>query len=327
MTRRVLTTNLVGARDRTAYWCDAICDVFVKLDCAAKRGVQLDGRIVTDEVGVVALSDVAATPQIVTRGRRQLSQAAEDDVLLSLQVTGTGVIAQDGRMARLRPGDMAAYDSTRPYTLAFDGPFRQLVVQAPREDWSRRLGPVQRLTASTVSGTSPEGRLAGRLVRDVAASSDGIDAAAAGRVGESILDLLAAGLARFDRGGAERGGEAVWTTLYRAKSFIEENLADPQLTVITAASALGFSPRYLTKLFALEDESPSRYIWRRRLERCRDDLRSAALAGRSISTIAYRWGFASPAHFSRAFRARFGLSPRAYRAALRHPGGPAGSGF
>ena len=33
-----------------------------------------------------------------------------------------------------------------------------------------------------------------------------------------------------------------------------------------------------------------------------------------ITEIAFRWGFNDSAHFSKAFRAEFGQSPRAYRA-------------
>ena len=46
----------------------------------------------------------------------------------------------------------------------------------------------------------------------------------------------------------------------------------------------------------------------------RDSLCDPALAARSISEIAVAWGFNDAAHFSRAFRARFGRSPRELRA-------------
>ena len=36
-------------------------------------------------------------------------------------------------------------------------------------------------------------------------------------------------------------------------------------------------------------------------------------AGESISTIAARWGLADSSHFSRLFRATYGMSPREFR--------------
>jgi len=42
------------------------------------------------------------------------------------------------------------------------------------------------------------------------------------------------------------------------------------------------------------------------------------LNNRSVSEVAYSWGFNDPAHFSRTFRSRFGISPtQCRRQALR----------
>jgi AraC family transcriptional regulator, positive regulator of tynA and feaB len=48
-----------------------------------------------------------------------------------------------------------------------------------------------------------------------------------------------------------------------------------------------------------------------RLEACRKALRDQP--GRSISEIAWGWGFNDLSHFTKSFRARFGLSPREWR--------------
>ena len=48
----------------------------------------------------------------------------------------------------------------------------------------------------------------------------------------------------------------------------------------------------------------------RRLDRCRSDL-EAARRTESITSIALRWGFNDPSHFSRLFRRRYGVAPRA----------------
>jgi methylphosphotriester-DNA--protein-cysteine methyltransferase len=68
-----------------------------------------------------------------------------------------------------------------------------------------------------------------------------------------------------------------------------------------------------SRLFETERATPADWIRRRRLERCRRDLLDPALWHTPVSTIAARWGFASPAHFSRAFRAAHGLPPTEYR--------------
>ncbi|MET8678043.1 helix-turn-helix transcriptional regulator [Streptomyces sp. NPDC004647] len=57
------------------------------------------------------------------------------------------------------------------------------------------------------------------------------------------------------------------------------------------------------------------WIRLRRLEQCRRDLHDPALCARPVSAIAVRWGFRDAAHFSRTFRATYGVPPGEYRAA------------
>jgi transcriptional regulator GlxA family with amidase domain len=59
----------------------------------------------------------------------------------------------------------------------------------------------------------------------------------------------------------------------------------------------------------------SRMIWQQRLTACRRELADASMAHRSVSDIAFSWGFNEAAHFSRSFREQFGLSPREWRQA------------
>lgn len=101
----------------------------------------------------------------------------------------------------------------------------------------------------------------------------------------------------------------------RAIRYIDAHLAEPALSPTTIAAGLGMSLRYLHLLFE-DGASVGATILGRRLERCHAALRDDA-DHRSISEIAFAWGFNDAAHFSRTFRARFGVSPRELRASLR----------
>ena len=79
------------------------------------------------------------------------------------------------------------------------------------------------------------------------------------------------------------------------------------------AQAEGVSTRYLQRLFTQAGNSFIHYLRTRRLERCRADLASPLHDELSISEICFRWGFNGSAHFSRAFRKEYGMSPREYR--------------
>jgi len=56
-----------------------------------------------------------------------------------------------------------------------------------------------------------------------------------------------------------------------------------------------------------------RSIWSQRLDACERVLRDPRSAGRTITDIAYAFGFSDAAHFSRSFQRRFGAAPSAYR--------------
>ena len=56
-----------------------------------------------------------------------------------------------------------------------------------------------------------------------------------------------------------------------------------------------------------------RWVWTERLKKIAKELGNPALSHLSVSSIAFDWGFSDAAHFSRAFKAAFGMTPRNFR--------------
>lgn len=98
--------------------------------------------------------------------------------------------------------------------------------------------------------------------------------------------------------------------LASAKRFIERNVSTEELNLDTVAKAAGVSSRYIARLFASEGTTVMRYLWQTRLERAKALLMNGNAKLR-IGEIAWQCGFANAAHFSRAFKQRFGVSPNA----------------
>jgi acetamidase/formamidase len=69
----------------------------------------------------------------------------------------------------------------------------------------------------------------------------------------------------------------------------------------------------LQKLFEGVGDSFTHYVRERRLQRTAADLASPGQTALTVSEIAFRCGFNDAAHFSRMFRARFGMAPRDFR--------------
>jgi AraC-like DNA-binding protein len=94
---------------------------------------------------------------------------------------------------------------------------------------------------------------------------------------------------------------------------VEEMLGDPALAPGEVAKRIAISPRYLHRLFAERGTTFGRWLLERRLARGRDVLLDPAQADRAIGDIAYSVGFADPSYFARAFKARYGTTPRTAR--------------
>lgn len=110
------------------------------------------------------------------------------------------------------------------------------------------------------------------------------------------------------------------------RACVRARLRDPGLTVAAIATQLRLSPSTLHRAWSGEPCSLADWIWSQRLDAARRDLCSPGLARRSVSEIAFHWGFNDAAHFSRAFRARFGCAPRELRAKALGEPGPASRG-
>ena len=93
----------------------------------------------------------------------------------------------------------------------------------------------------------------------------------------------------------------------RAQGFIREHLRDPDLCIDQISTALGCTKRYLHMLFSDRGMTVSDYIWQARLQHCRQELETQA--GKTITDVAFSWGFSSSSHFSRVFRKYFGIVP------------------
>src|SRR4029077_2011240 len=97
-------------------------------------------------------------------------------------------------------------------------------------------------------------------------------------------------------------------------SFIEEHLGEADLAPAQIAAAHHISLRQLHKLFHASGTTVAGWIRQRRLERCGHALRAPRWSGRPVAAIGARWGYPDPAHFSRLFKAAYGVGPRDYRA-------------
>jgi AraC-like DNA-binding protein len=303
--------------DRFGHWVEVACRTYVDLHVTRLDDSPFRAGIDVSALGDAVLSELHATPLLVERRTAEIARAAGDFAILILQRSGTMIVTQDGREARLAPGTACIVDTTRPYTLYAPEPIRQIVLHCPRHRLESRLHAMRAVTAAAIAGHAPTGALLAATLATLARERNRLAPAEAEAVGRHALDLLATALEATPEAGAavfSRGSAALLT---RIGTFLRERLADPALDPACVAAAHGISVRHVHRLFHESGDTIAAAIRRGRLDRCRADLADPRQRARSITEIALRWGFNDSAHFSRAFKARFGVSPRALRQARR----------
>ncbi|MFC7876332.1 helix-turn-helix domain-containing protein [Isoptericola sp. NPDC057391] len=291
----------------------AVAGVFLPLRLTSSSPDSFRGVLRAVTVDDVHVSDLQGGQHVVERTAQLAAHDEHPSFKVSLMLAGSGLLVQDGRETVLRPGDLAVYDTRRPYTLEFGHEFRSLVVMFPQSRLELPAALVEQLTAVRLGGDAGVGAIVTPFLTHLCDHIEQLAQASGTRLAHSTLDLVSTLFA------AELGRSARVDPheelLGRIRAHIEEHLGSPDLTPASIAAAHFISTRHLHALFQETGSTVSAWIRRRRLERCRRDLLSPRLVDVPVSAIAGRWGFADAAHFSRAFKAEFGLPPREYRAA------------
>jgi AraC-like DNA-binding protein len=313
MTVLVCTTEL-SAREREEAWRAAVAETFVPLDFTFPDPRSFRGEISSEVLGTVSVARVTAGAHRAERTQRQIARIDEAGYYkVSMPLRGQVVIAQDGREATLQPGDLAIYDTSRPYRVCFAGTCRLLVLMFPRRDLRLPRDEVDQVTARPVSGRTGIGGLVAPLLANLADRVDEVGPAQSARLADNVVDLLGTLYADLLGQVGYRPADPARTLVARIRSFVEGSLDDPDLGPETVAAACHISVGYLHKLFRTEGTSVSRLIRERRLEQCRRDLISPGHRYLPVGAIGVHWGFLDAAHFSKVFKAAYGVSPSEYR--------------
>ncbi|MFG6432995.1 helix-turn-helix domain-containing protein [Roseateles sp. LYH14W] len=317
--RKRLSTATVGSDDRFAYWLDMVCAIYAQLECD-RPGSDVFGEISFSPLGVLDLTEVHSNVQFLRRTPSMICNDTRDSTLVQIQRVGRAVVRQDGREARLVPGDFVMYDTTRPYELRFEDETHELiVVRLPSSELQPHVTNLHDLTATTVPGTCAAGNLLLTMIDTLQRDIDRLHPSSAIGVSEGITSIIAAGLRGLPGANTQRSSQLCAYHVARVKAYAMDNLRNPELSISKIACAMRVSPDHLSRLFRGEPVPLSRWIWQQRLDACRRDLCDARMANRSVSEIAFAWGFNDATHFSRSFREQFGLSPREWRQKSGYP--------
>jgi AraC-like DNA-binding protein len=308
----VVSTDLVPPRERVAFWDDSMHRLFDGLAADAYGDETFDGRCATARAGAVVLTRLEAHRHRVMRSRSAARPGSAGSLKIVAPYLGCADVQQGGREAHVTPGEWSIYDTTQTYAVGNPVRVEHLIVLLPKERLLERGLPLDALMARRLGGSGGVARLALETMRSAYRELPGLSDDAARSAGDAIVQFVQLSLLEL----AGRPSALTQRELLREriKRHVAQRLGDPALSVPEIARALNCSRRHLYNAFAGEAHGVAGFILQQRLEACRRDLADAAAAARPITDIALAHGFANLAHFSRVFKARYGLAPSDYRA-------------
>ncbi len=236
---------------------------------------------------------------------------SEGRLHISFQIKQTVRFIYERGSQVLRPGQWILSDTCKPGTVFAPEGTETLVLLLPREKVLSKCYNIDKLIMRPFFGIAGVGKLASQFGNSVFTELPKLDAGSVPDMIDTLCHLIRLTMMEFS--GEEPAVSACEILNERIRSYIQVHLRDPELSLESIASALKCTKRYLHKAFEAEGISIWKYIWQLRLERCREELLNPHCHRKSITDIAYSWGFTSSAHFSTTFRQHFDATPRSYR--------------
>ncbi len=310
------STRDVPAGSKVGYWNELTSSIFAPMEAKPLDRDRFEAELDTVQLGSTWLANARSTPAFVQRNPGHIVKTRDRPYFLHLQLKGRLKVVQDGRDAMLDRGDLVLTDSAMPYSLRYEEDCSTLVMILTAGDLANRLPAPDDLLGVKMSGREGMAGTASSLLAGI------WEEARTGLIPDSMGDTLASAVldvfsASWIATGKVQVAESAVSISRRIqiRRHVEAHLRDPELSARTVAAAFGISPRYLHIIFSTGEETVSNLILRRRLEECAKQLRDPLWARRTITEIAFSWGFNNATHFARVFREKYSLSPRDYRAA------------
>lgn len=315
---QTFTTEFLPASRRFEAWKWTVRQVCGDCRVLFPKQIPFSGSIELQSVGGLSFMRFASSPISFVETLSDVSET-QAGYLLITQVEGARSYSQNGSVALLKPGDSTLIDSGHVWSSQCGERSVRLYLRVPRKILENYLQSAHPPVAQRIAGQNGIGATLCRLAASVYEEAREYEEREGAAALHAYLELFAACLK--DREGEEEE-DRKGRLSSRIKSYVEAHLVEPGLNPTGIAEAIGISLRHLHRVFGHKGITLGNWIRKRRLEQCRQELLSSRARRRSITEIAYSWGFSDSAHFSRSFRREFGIAPRELRRQQRPEGWP-----
>jgi AraC-like DNA-binding protein len=307
---RLISTDYVEPSERALLIEDALWSIF------GRRGSHFASweRPAVAKFEFCSIGDIRICKLSGTGYGCELTRAHGYDGCLevSIELAGTAYFTHAGRRLIQPAGQWTVFDASKPSAILAPHGSETLILTIPREKLIGRFCGMDELILRPFTRSFGIGRVVCDFLSSFINELPKLGPRSELDIAETVCHLLR--LSIIESLGDTAGHSHGELLRERIKTFILSDLRDPELSVDRIATAFHCTKRYLHKLFESEGTTVSEYMWQSRLDRCRNELLDERFKERSVTEIAFSWGFSSSAHFCTAFKQRFGIPPSRCRA-------------
>ncbi|MDX2550660.1 helix-turn-helix domain-containing protein [Streptomyces stelliscabiei] len=276
-------------------------------------GTGIQARMDLWRIGALDLFTSHNTGFKLTRTARHVRQESRPIVAVALQNREVGRAEIDGKHGLVGPDDVYLFNEMTPREFGWTG---KGAAQAILIDFDRLGLPMEILRNTTFRlRASPLHDVVLQHVRALWRDPDRLAAdPGAPALANATIELIRALVVSASQETGALAREIMDDTqLTRMLAYARRHLTDRNLDAELIANEHAISVRHLYETFQRAGLSLEQWIISERLEGARNMLASPHLGHPTIAAVARRWGFASPGHFSRRFRAAYGMTPSEWR--------------
>ena len=309
--RSVFNTQALPNAQRYDAWRDSISVVFgYELDksvAAEDFFAEIDSALFSPFV----LSSFRADAARYERDAARIARDGLDMVIIQYAMKGPCHIGGDLAQTDCQVGDIIIMDTAQPIQ-TWHAQQHNLTLSIPRQDLDNYSLDVERAHLSVLPAHTPMAVLMRSHMQALYQQAENLTRVEARALVAPTLAMAGAVINSTLGGSPDDSVSMKAATRARANQIIEKLLPTPDLTITQIAAQV---PCSRSRLYALykDEGGVAAYIQRRRLHVVAGKLQSARYRFHSISAIAYETGFINISSFNRAFKVRFGMTPKDMR--------------
>lgn len=311
------STQRVHRRDRFDYWHSVACKQIVDHDARPQTRLSFDAEIELGTLSNLELILFKNSPMHISHTAAHASRTKSDHLFVCRQLSGSVLLEQEAREITLDAGSVVLLDPLLPYCGKFVQESKMLVVKVPRRELEVRVGKIRNMVARLVKPARAEDLLTSVVMQMLPSLSSQMSSIGDQLIGNHVVDLIAMSLASAAEDAHPRVSRSKALLLLAIRAVVDARLSEVNLDPQTVADSVGVSVRYANQILQEHNTSLGRLILARRLARCRVSLEDPAQAGRTVSEIAYSWGFTDLTHFGRRFKQAYDILPSEVRLSQR----------